>query len=75
MFQNTNTKAAIYIYKLSVKNNAYPDAIAYCNIIEIYSPQYLTSAWLKKIYKNDFSQYNALTPEITEIINNMSSYI
>lgn len=75
MFEKNNTKGAIYIYKLSVKNNTHTNPIGYCNIIEIYSPQYLTSVWLKEIYKDDFPQYNTLTPEITEIIKNMSPYI
>jgi len=75
MAENNITTAAIYTYKLRVKSNTHPNAIDYCKITEIYSPQYLTSAWLKALYKNDYSQHNILTPEIAKLTSKITAYI
>ena len=75
MLEESNGKGAVYIYQLEVKNNDYPDSFNYCNIIEIYSPQYLTSEWLKEIYEEDYLQYKAMTPKLIEIMNSIRACI
>lgn len=71
MSERQNTKGAIYIYQLQVQRQENTNPKTYCHIIEIYSPQYLTTPWLKALYGMDYSQNTKLNKILEAKLNTL----
>lgn len=50
-------QAAVHIYSLAVSKKE-TETINYCTILEIHSPQYLSSEWLQALYVDQYDQYS-----------------
>lgn len=57
MHEKHAQKAAVFIYELNVQSKDTGQKLTYCTIIEIYSPQYLTLAWLQKLYQTQYDNH------------------
>ena len=59
-------KLALYIYEFIIRKNE--KEYRYATITEVYHPDYLTLADLKKIYASNFNQYLERSPGISQIL-------
>lgn len=62
-------QAAVHVYRLEVSNSH--SSIPYCTIIEVHSPQYLDTAWLKAFYP-EYGTYSENTDESSELLYKLS---
>lgn len=68
MHQDKPSSGAIHMYQLEVKNADHPALIPYCTIIEIHSPQYLTSEWLRALNGKDYIENQSANSEINALL-------
>ncbi len=66
------SEAALHIYELDVSKSNNPEKIHYCTIVEIHSPQYITTEYLQAIYDEQYHDFNQRTAEIDSLLNRCS---
>lgn len=69
MNEAESNEAAVHMYQLEVSRDVSSESISYCTIIEIQSPQYLTSEYLEAIYDDQFKQYHQSNASIDSLIS------
>lgn len=69
------SEAALHIYELEVSKSNNSEKIHYCTIIEIHSPQYITTEYLRAIYDEQYHDFNQRTAEIESLLNRCSELI
>lgn len=69
MNESKQNKAALHIYKLEVSKENFSGKIHYCSILEIHSPQYLTSECLQALNVDQYDHFKEKTNEIDLLLN------
>ena len=68
-------EAALHIYELRVSSLNHPQDISYCTIIEIHSPEYLTTDLLRALYSDQYETHSNRTPEIDSTLTRCNHLI
>jgi putative ubiquitin-RnfH superfamily antitoxin RatB of RatAB toxin-antitoxin module len=69
MHEITHHRGAVYIYQLQVMDPKNGSQVPYCKIIEVYSPQYMNSQWLKALNNNDYAAHLFVDDAIKELLD------
>ncbi len=76
MDEKDETTAAVHFYRLDVSKNDL-DAMNYCTILEVHSPQYLSEEWLQALYSDQYGieseEASQLKAKLTNLIQNFPS--
>ena len=68
MDEPNQSQAALHMYKLEVARDSASESIHYCTIIEIHSPQYLTSEHLQALNGDHYERFNEKTDEVSRLL-------
>ena len=74
MDQSESIEGSLHIYQLAVSRDNL-DAIPYCTILEVHSPQYLSIEWLQALYEGQYSLFSSKTTESSDFMFRLSLLI
>ncbi len=75
MREKESNEGAIHIYQMRVSNEGQKDEIPYCVVIEIHSPQYLTSEKLRAIYLDQYDNFRIRTDDVVKLLDRVAKVI
>lgn len=75
MDEKESDEAALHMYRLDVSHPDVPETLSYCTIIEIHSPQYLTSEYVRALYSDQYETHQERTELIDDILSRCSHLI
>ncbi len=68
MREEKTDQAALHIYELVAFKDDSNERINYCNILEVYSPQYLDEEWLEALYLKQYQNFREKSKETRQLL-------